>query len=182
MRVSAVIALAVALAAGTALGASESAPAVELGGGLARLPYAAQALTAYDGYVVFSQSDASGGRWRLMVWHAGGGTCFSINPLSPNQVGGGIVYARKENDCEHTAGSPGFQTSRFEPRGVAPAGGGFIAAVARDGASTYWLRAVPADPTVADDYAAVCDPGISSCTLVRSTAIAGRRAAGDSRR
>ena len=35
------------------------------------LPYAAQALSAYGGYVVFSQSDPNQNNWRLMVWHAG---------------------------------------------------------------------------------------------------------------
>ena len=38
---------------------------------LAQLPNAAQRLTAYDGYVVFSQYEPSAGNWRLMVWHDG---------------------------------------------------------------------------------------------------------------
>jgi hypothetical protein len=38
---------------------------------LVALPDAAQALTAYDGYLVFSQSNAAGSSWRLMDWHAG---------------------------------------------------------------------------------------------------------------
>jgi hypothetical protein len=42
---------------------------------LAALPNAAQKLTAYDGYVVFSQLDSKD-QWSLMVWHAG-----SIKPL-----------------------------------------------------------------------------------------------------
>ncbi len=50
---------------------------------LAPLPYAAQALTAYDGYVVLSQSSASGGAWRLMVWHAG---AISPLPVPPRTV------------------------------------------------------------------------------------------------
>ncbi len=43
---------------------------------LAQLPNAAQKLTAYDGYVVFSQYEAATQDWHLMVWHAG-----SIRPL-----------------------------------------------------------------------------------------------------
>ena len=38
---------------------------------LLALPNAAQALSAYGGYVVFSQSDANQSDWKLMVWHAG---------------------------------------------------------------------------------------------------------------
>jgi len=38
---------------------------------LAELPNAAQKLTAYDGYVVFSQDELSTRAWHLMVWHDG---------------------------------------------------------------------------------------------------------------
>jgi hypothetical protein len=43
---------------------------------LAQLPNAAQKLTAYDGYVVFSEYEAAAQDWHLMVWHGG-----SIRPL-----------------------------------------------------------------------------------------------------
>jgi len=38
---------------------------------LAQLPNVAQKLTAYDGYVVFSQYEPSARDWHLMVWHGG---------------------------------------------------------------------------------------------------------------
>jgi hypothetical protein len=38
---------------------------------LAQLPNAAQKLTAYDGYVVFSQYEAAARDWHLMVWRGG---------------------------------------------------------------------------------------------------------------
>jgi hypothetical protein len=57
------------------LGGSASG-AVAAGTPLAQLPNAAQKLTAYDGYVVFSQYEATAQNWHLMVWHGG-----SIRPL-----------------------------------------------------------------------------------------------------
>jgi hypothetical protein len=50
--------------------------AIAAGTPLAQLPNAAQKLTAYDGYVVFSQYEPSARDWHLMVWHSG-----SIGPL-----------------------------------------------------------------------------------------------------
>lgn len=100
-----------------------------------------------------------------------GGACTSNDPLSPNEVDGSVVvYAQDENECEYKPGSPQFETSAFEPSGVAPAGGGFIGALAADGTTSYWLRVKPADPAMESDYAPVCEPGITNCTLVRSTA------------
>jgi hypothetical protein len=56
--------------AGCTLGAA-SAGATEVSSTpLAALPNAAQKLTAYGGYVVFSQRDPDG-KWSLMSWHAG---------------------------------------------------------------------------------------------------------------
>jgi hypothetical protein len=52
------------------LGGSVSG-AVAAGTPLAQLPNAAQKLTAYDGYVVFSQYEATARDWRLMVWYGG---------------------------------------------------------------------------------------------------------------
>jgi hypothetical protein len=66
MRPSTVVLLA---ACSLAWGAPASFAAVA-GTPLAALPNAALQLTAYDGYVVFSQRDAAG-RWELMAWHAG---------------------------------------------------------------------------------------------------------------
>jgi hypothetical protein len=43
---------------------------------LTKLPHAANKLTAYGGYVVFSQYERGAREWHLMVWHAG-----SIKPL-----------------------------------------------------------------------------------------------------
>jgi hypothetical protein len=57
------------------LGGSVSG-AIAAGTPLAQLPNAAQKLTAYDGYVVFSQYEPSARDWHLMVWHSG-----SIGPL-----------------------------------------------------------------------------------------------------
>lgn len=47
------------------------ATAITAGTPLVQLPNAAQKLTAYDGYVVFSEYDAAAQVWHLMVWHAG---------------------------------------------------------------------------------------------------------------
>lgn len=100
-----------------------------------------------------------------------GGACTSINPLSPNESGGSaVLYAQDQNECDYKPGSSQFETSAFEPGGSAPPGGGFIAAFAEDGATGYWLRAEPANPTVQDDYAPVCEPGITACTLMQSAA------------
>ena len=76
------IAVTVALAAcgGAAFDAETAAPAAVSARELAPLPYAAQALTAYDGYVVFSKSNASSGAWHLMVWHAGAISALAVPP------------------------------------------------------------------------------------------------------
>jgi hypothetical protein len=49
---------------------------------LGSLPYAAQSLTAYGGYVVFSQSDTASKNWKLMVWHAGQVSALPVPPRS----------------------------------------------------------------------------------------------------
>jgi hypothetical protein len=81
--------------------------AVAAGTPLAQLPNAAQKLTAYDGYVVFSQYAPNARNWHLMVWHGG-----SIRPLpvsardmpfdvdaGPAANGGpAIVYSRCTQD------------------------------------------------------------------------------------
>jgi hypothetical protein len=58
------------------LGGSTSRAVAATSMPLAQLPNAAQKLTAYDGYVVFSQYEAAARDWHLMVWHEG-----SISPL-----------------------------------------------------------------------------------------------------
>jgi hypothetical protein len=50
---------------------SSASGAVAAGTPLAQLPNVAQKLTAYDGYVVFSQYEAATQDWHLMVWHGG---------------------------------------------------------------------------------------------------------------
>jgi len=59
--------------------AANATPSPARAGSLALAPLAnvAQRLTAYDGYVVFSQDEPSTSSWRLMVWHAG-----TITPLN----------------------------------------------------------------------------------------------------
>lgn len=59
--------MALAASGGVVFSAATAAPAAVSARELAPLPYAAQALTAYDDYVVFSQSNASGGAWQLRV-------------------------------------------------------------------------------------------------------------------
>ena len=48
------------------------------------LPYAAQALTAYGGWVLFSQSDPGATSWRLMAWR-GGGAAIAL-PIASRSV------------------------------------------------------------------------------------------------
>ena len=70
---------------------------------LGPMTYAAQALTAYGGDVVFSQSDAASKSWRLMVWHAGQVSALPVPPRSvpfdadagPDATGRpAVVYSR----------------------------------------------------------------------------------------
>jgi hypothetical protein len=119
-----------------------------------------------------------GPQWRILQdrlggGHAGdvadgfvGGACSSMNPLSPNEVGDSIVYVQDENECEYPPGSRQFETSAIEPDGFRPSGGDFIAALAEDATTTYWLRVTPTDPANEDDYAPVCEPEFTSCALM----------------
>jgi hypothetical protein len=54
-----------------ALLASHAGRAAAASVSLAELPNAAQKLTAYDGYIVFSEDEPSTRAWHLMVWHNG---------------------------------------------------------------------------------------------------------------
>ena len=62
---------------------SATAGAVASTRALVPLTDAAQQLTAYGGYVVFSQSDAAQTSWHLMVWHAGK---ISALPVAPRSI------------------------------------------------------------------------------------------------
>ena len=107
MRLHGPIILVVALAVS---GGATTAPAAVSARVLAPLPYAAQALTAYDGYVVFSQSSASGRVWHLMAWHAGAVSALPrINRLghmpspgraSPGRRLGPRADSQRMNDAE----------------------------------------------------------------------------------
>jgi hypothetical protein len=66
-----------ALAAGLCLGAAATGQARASSLAVTPLGDVAQRLTAYDGYVVFSQYEQTAGDWRLMVWHEG-----SVQPLA----------------------------------------------------------------------------------------------------
>jgi hypothetical protein len=63
--------------AGCTLGAASAGATGVSSTPLAALPSAAQKLTAYDGYVVFSQRDTDGS-WSLMSWHAGSIKGFDV--------------------------------------------------------------------------------------------------------
>ena len=118
------------------------------------------------------QDRLSGGRATDLADGFVGGACTSKNPMSPNELGSSVVvYAEDGNECEYKPGSSRFETSAFEPGDIAPPGGGFIAALAEDGTTSYWLRVEPANPTEADDYAPVCEPGITACALMQSSAL-----------
>ena len=111
----------------------------------------------------------SGGRAADVADGFVGGACTSYNPLSPNESGSSVVvYAQDQNECEYKPGSSQFEKSAFEPGDIAPTGGGYIAALAKDGTTSYWLRVEPTNPTVQDDYAPVCEPGITACALIQS--------------
>jgi hypothetical protein len=74
---------------------------------LIRLPHAAQRLTAYDGYVVFSQYEPNARDWHLMVWHGGSIKALAV-PVRrmPFDAGAGpdangrpaVVYSRCAQD------------------------------------------------------------------------------------
>jgi hypothetical protein len=73
---------------------------------LAAVPRAAHKLTAYGGYVVFSQLDATG-KWRLKIWHAGSITTLPVGQRQlpfDAEAGPGpdgrpaVVYSKCEKD------------------------------------------------------------------------------------
>jgi hypothetical protein len=74
---------------------------------LVKLPHAARKLTAYGGYVVFSQYDPSARDWRLMVWRAGSIKALAVPVRGiPFDAGAGpdangrpaVVYSRCAQD------------------------------------------------------------------------------------
>jgi hypothetical protein len=72
--------------ASSAVGGTAAAAGVSPGPvsqSLVALPNAAMQLTAYDGYVVFSQYDAQADDWQLMDWHDG---VVSALPVAPRSV------------------------------------------------------------------------------------------------
>lgn len=100
-----------------ALGASVSEADVSASA-LAPLPYAAHKLTAYDGYVVFSQLLHTTGTWALMVWHGGSVSPLPVPPrhipfdanAGPG-VGGApvVVYSHCVREPSPTSPAPGPQ-------------------------------------------------------------------------
>jgi hypothetical protein len=93
----------------TLLCVASAAPSPARAGSVALAPLAnvAQRLTAYDGYVVFSQDEPNTSRWRLMVWHAGAITPLDVPARSmPFDASAGpgaggrpmVVYSRCKRD------------------------------------------------------------------------------------
>jgi hypothetical protein len=91
-RVGVVIA---AAAISCALSEARASSAAVAGVPLAQLPNVAQRLTAYDGYVVFSQLDSTG-QWSLMVWRDGSTKPLPVPPRSiPFDAGAGSTATGK---------------------------------------------------------------------------------------
>jgi hypothetical protein len=100
---SAIVALAAALCPVSAA----ASPARAASHALAPLANVAQKLTAYDGYVVFSEYEPSARDWRLMAWHAGRITALDAPPRDmPFDADAGpgangapkLVYSRCSHD------------------------------------------------------------------------------------
>jgi hypothetical protein len=140
------------------LSASTAGAAAPTTRSLAVLPHAAQKLTAYGGYVVFSQYEPAAQEWHLMAWHGG-----SITPLAvparrvPFDANAGpaasgrpaVVYSR----CAH-------EPSEHSPGGWALARGCRIYELALPGGSPALVNAIGA-PGASDSTPAIWNGDIA---------------------
>ena len=99
-------------------------------------------------------------------------SCGSLNAFAVSALATDVAYVVNEGACHTRPGSPDYETSELVPAGISlSSGAGYVGALSVDGADTYWLRVAPRRPGASADYADYCRPGVTTCTLVRSTGV-----------
>lgn len=96
-----------------------------------------------------------------------GGACGFALPVSPHAAGAGLTYLERVGECLTTRTSfVSFDRRTRRWRSANPTGG-FAYALARDGASSYWIRGAQPEPANAPAFDP-CRSGPAACVLVRS--------------